>query len=144
MPDISFLNSNKTLIFSIDLNYTSYYKTAQKSLQWEPSCPTWKDGRLDRQTWRSYLRVAFRSFVNAPNNYPLFQCLLCGLHFLVRTVQNSGFWKAIICNVSSFFVIIQNKVSVDLKRHRSRFHNSQVFINRLQQCCLCNTFSKIA
>jgi len=49
VPNIVF-TFNKTWIFSIDFNYTSEYKTAKKSLQWEPSCSTWTNGQTDRQT----------------------------------------------------------------------------------------------
>jgi len=51
VPDILF-NFNNTWIFSIDFNHTSEYKTAQKSLQREPSCSTWKDTQSDRQKGR--------------------------------------------------------------------------------------------
>jgi hypothetical protein len=42
-------------------------KTLWKSVQWEPSCSTWTDGRTDK----TKLMFAFRNFWNAPNTVDL-------------------------------------------------------------------------
>jgi hypothetical protein len=61
-----FSNFNANWIFSTDFRKTRIYQISLNSVQWEPSCSTWSDGRTD---WTK-LWVAFRNFADAPKNYP--------------------------------------------------------------------------
>jgi hypothetical protein len=44
------------------------YQTQWKSVQWEPICCMWTDGRTDGRTDMTKLNVAFRNIANAPRN----------------------------------------------------------------------------
>ena len=53
---------NETLIFYTEFLQKLKYRISSKSVQWEP------DERIDRQTDKAKLIVAFRNFWNAPKN----------------------------------------------------------------------------
>jgi hypothetical protein len=54
---------NETLTFSTDFPKIFKYQTSRKSVQWEPSCPMWTDGKTDM----TKLIVAFCNIANTPN-----------------------------------------------------------------------------
>ena len=55
---------HENYILRIDFRKILKYQISRKSVHWEPSCSI----RTDRQTDMMKLTVAFRNFVNAPNN----------------------------------------------------------------------------
>jgi hypothetical protein len=79
---VIFLDVNENWISSTNFREVLKYKISWKSIQWEPSCCAWTDGRTDgrtggltdRQTDRwteeqtdmTKLIVVFRNFANAP------------------------------------------------------------------------------
>jgi len=58
---------NETRIFSTYFRKIIKYQISRNSIQWEPICSMWTDGRTDRQADMTKLKSRLSQFANEPN-----------------------------------------------------------------------------